>query len=280
VGDNSILVPGNHSIRMPGATIQATDACDAAALRDLIADAKAKQAMSESRALKPVLFSVPKAKPVPSNEDREREIARIDKERIDGKKSAAWSAFIGERGTRYAECSLENFAVGVESQRKAIETLTAYRSSIAERIREGEGLILFGPKGTGKDHLLCGLVRSVISAEKSIQWANGLDLFGDIRDGMTNGDTERSLIDKLTTPDVLYLSDPLPITGPLSPHQANVIFRILDKRYANRRPTWVSVNVTGGAELEERIGPQNADRLRDGAIAIHCNWNSNRKAKQ
>ena len=39
-----------------------------------------------------------------------------------------------------------------------------------------------------------------------------------------------------------------------------------------------TVNVASGAELDERLSPQGADRLRDGALAIYCDWSSWRKA--
>ena len=55
------------------------------------------------------------------------------------------------------------------------------------------------------------------------------------------------------------------------------LFRILDGRYSRRRPTWVTVNVSSRAELNERLTPQNADRLRDGALAVFCDWQTYRK---
>ncbi len=136
--------------------------------------------------------------------------------------------------------------------------------------------MLFGPKGTGKDHLLVALCRAAIVAGKYVLWQNGMDLFGDIRDRMDTADSERALINRLVAPDVLYLSDPVPPLGNLTEFQSSMMFRILDGRYSRRKPTWCSVNASKGAELESRMGPQNVDRLRDGALSIHCDWPSYR----
>ena len=120
---------------------------------------------------------------------------------------------------------------------------------------------------------------AAIKAGFNVIWQNGMDLFGDIRDAIDKGDAERALVSKLVSPDVLYLSDPLPPVGKLTDFQAAMLFRVLDGRYSRKRPTWVTVNVSSGAEMDERMGPQNGDRLRDGALAIFCDWPSHRRVK-
>lgn len=127
--------------------------------------------------------------------------------------------------------------------------------------------------------MIASPARAATLAGKFVTWQNGMDLFGDIRDAMDTGDTERSLVARLVAPDVLYMSDPLPPIGKLTEFQAGLLFRVLDGRYNRRRPTWATINVSSGAELDDRIGPQNGDRLRDGALAIFCDWSSYRKVQ-
>ena len=201
-----------------------------------------------------------------------------------------WEVFVGKRGERYRGCRLENYACELPEQTRAVGLLYDYCATISERVKQGEGVVLFGPRGTGKDHLLVALARAAIGAGLTVDWQNGLDLFGDVRDAITSKSLEKALLTGLVRPDVLYLSDPLPLAmssgsgssvpGALSEFQASMLFRILDARYSRRRPTWCSVNVQSGRELDERLAPQNADRLRDNALAIHCHWPSYRRARQ
>lgn len=210
---------------------------------------------------------------------RDKELAQREAERESYARWDRWSGLVRERGERYANCRLATFATEHESQRSAVELLTDYCREVSDRIAGGEGLILFGPKGTGKDHLIMAIARVAILAGKHIVWQNGMDLFGDIRDAIDKGDAERALVRRLVVPDVLYISDPLPPFGNLTEFQASMMFRILDGRYSRRKPTWATVNVSSGAELDTRMGAQNGDRMRDGAIAIFCDWPSYRKAK-
>lgn len=189
-----------------------------------------------------------------------------------------WVHLARIRGKRYVDCRLSNYAAETDLQQQAVKTLRDYCENVAVHIRDGKGVVLFGPRGTGKDHLAMAVSRAAVLASARVTWVNGLDFYGDVRDAMgADGDKESTIIDKLARPDLLYLSDPLPITGPLSAHQMNTLFRVLDRRYSERRATLCTVNVANGSELEERMGPQNADRLKDGAIAIFCNWSSHRK---
>lgn len=107
-----------------------------------------------------------------------------------------------------------------------------------------------------------------------------MDIFGKFRDAFNDSTkfTEQDVITQLVAPDLLYISDPLPPTGTLSEFQMSSMFRILDARYSHKKATVVTINVADGNEMDLRMGVQNGDRLRDGALAIKCNWQSFRKA--
>ena len=111
----------------------------------------------------------------------------------------------------------------------------------------------------------------------SIRWVNGADMFGDARDLISDGGSEKDFVRRLVLPSVLYISDPVPPSGSITEFQASLLFRILDGRYSAGKPTIATVNVASRAELDTRIGSQNSDRLRDGALCVPCAWSSYRK---
>lgn len=191
-----------------------------------------------------------------------------------------WNQLVSERGQRYAPCMLANFVCDCPKQTGAISQLTEYCRTIQERAERGDGVVLYGPRGTGKDHLAMAVCRAAIHVGMTVKWLNGADFFADMRDRIGSHETERQLVQRYVTPNVLYFSDPLPPIGVLTEFQATTLFRILDARYSQLRPIVATVNVSGSAELDARMGPQNSDRLRDGALAIYCDWPSHRKSKR
>lgn len=204
-----------------------------------------------------------------------------------------------DRGFRYARCAFTNFETRTNEQREALECVIQYANNLMGHVESGTNLIIFGPRGTGKDHLLAALMINAImdygimnhrigitryygtDGRPDLNWTNGINFFSSLRDSFSRSshETEKDWRSEYANPSILAISDPLPPVGPLTDFQKSALFSVLDSRYSHMRPTWITVNVADGAELDERMGPQNADRLRDGAIVVCCNWESFRKAQ-
>jgi len=185
--------------------------------------------------------------------------------------------FLDQVGTRYRGVSFGTYEVTYDAQRAVVEALKQYAANIEEEVRAGNGVVLFGPPGTGKDHLLVALGVQAAVAGFRVLAVSGLDLFAEARDRIGDDRPEEALVDRLATPDVLVLSDPVPPSGALTDCQAALLLRIIDRRYRDCRPTWVSLNVANGAEADDRMGAAVVDRLKDGALCLHCDWVSYRK---
>lgn len=177
-------------------------------------------------------------------------------------------------GPRHAACTFANYQTVHDGQREVVAELLKHAQS-----GEFRNVILYGTKGTGKDHLLMALAKEFYTLWGQVpMWVNGVDLFDTLRQEAL-GNSPRLLMygdEDYHTAQMLWISDPLPPTGVLSEFQQSALFRIIDIRYRNFLPTWISLNVQGGAEAEQRLGAQVVDRLRHGALSLQCYWPSYR----
>jgi len=218
-------------------------------------------------------------------EELEKCRAKQEAKEIEEAKQKLWSNFLDLRGKRYAPCRLQNFDCADEKQRTALEVLLRYRDGIADNIQKGKNLILFGPSGTGKDHLVTGMVHAAIGSvdtshwqARGLVWTDGPSLFARVRAEMSDDTRGADIVDRLQECWLLVISDLVPPAGKLTDFQTEVVYRILDNRYSRVKPTFLTINVRNRAELDAGLGVAVAERLIDDAITISCDWPSYRKA--
>jgi DNA replication protein DnaC len=197
----------------------------------------------------------------------------------------AISVLQSQVGVRYSKCTLKGFTLAEDGdirreQETVLSRITDYRDSLRDRIEEGAGLFLFGPAGTGKDHLLSAVMFDAVRLDFRVSWFNGQDLFGKFRDVIQKKTSEREVMRTLIEPHVLALSDPIPPTGELTPFQQTTLFRAIDRRYRDCKPTWLTANIATGGEAEARLGVQLFERLKHGALCLPCNWPSHRVSRR
>jgi DNA replication protein DnaC len=183
-------------------------------------------------------------------------------------------------GPRYRGATIDTYNVEHDGQKEIVAALRDYGQNISERIKAGVGIVLNGPSGTGKDHLLVALARHAIRSEATVSWQNGQSLLGTFRDRFSQRHPrpEEDLIDEFTAANVLVLSDPVPPKGELSDYSESILYRIVDARYITMKPTWTTMNVASGEEADRRLGAPIVDRLRHGALCLSCDWPSYRTA--
>ena len=180
---------------------------------------------------------------------------------------------VAARGERYADCTLSNFVVGEGEELKGrqVSKLRAYCQHVALRASEGTGVLLHGACGTGKDHLAMAVARAFIYATaKAVVWTSGALLFERLRDSFDGKQTEGQAVGPYLHAPLLWISDPLPVKGELTPYQSEALYRLVDGRYNARRPIIVTANLSGKAD--EVMGAAIARRLRESTLQIHCNW--------
>lgn len=203
---------------------------------------------------------------------------------VDPSQASVWKRIITARGKRYAVCKLSEFDIGSDQHQlarsRAIEQIASFCSEL-EANNASQNLILAGPSGSGKDHLMFYALRfAVMRGGVKASWVDGQRLFSELRDGITDGRTEREILTDYLRADVLAISDPVPPNGSLGDHQRNVLYRLIDERYSHCRPIWMTVNASSPAELDSRMGVQLVDRLLHDAVAVNCFWPSYRRVKR
>ena len=207
-------------------------------------------------------------------EQRQREIDQQNRDfEINERRIRLWK----ERGVRYRECTLANFKAVTTAHRLVRDALYAYHNALADNVRQGVNLVLIGPEGTGKDHLLASLFNPAIDAGLSIKWTSGAVLWSRLRDGINESEAEWTIMRQYITPDILVLSDPQPLFDRLSNYQAATLYRIVDERVNNCRAIWAAMNCVDRAEADSKLSAPIVGRLTDGAVSLACDWASYRQ---
>ena len=191
-----------------------------------------------------------------------------------------FAKFIDSRGRLYADCRFDNFDTTCEEQQTVLAAIRQYADEMRQNVETGKSIVLFGPSGTGKDHLLTALARvAIMQYRKTVVWTSGAQLRSSARDRMGHGSdtSEKSIIDSLVRPDILILSDPSVGGASLTDFQSDLFYLVIDKRYSDRKPTWVMINCADREEMNATLGVAIADRLVDGALTMGCDWHSHRE---
>lgn len=186
-----------------------------------------------------------------------------------------WERVLGGRERTHGSVSLDDFQPPNQLAYKAVARLRKFAAELPQMIEFGHGLVLYGPAGSGKDHLLVSLARTALyEHDVRIEWWNGGKLSAKFRSSMNDPEP---VFKSLLRPQVLYISDPLPPQGGLTAHQSECFLRMMDDRISAGKPTWVSLNVSSNDEADRLMGAPIVDRMIAGALVIHCNWPSKRE---
>lgn len=172
---------------------------------------------------------------------------------------------------RFRRCSLKDYKVYDPAQRDVVARLRELQDDVVEHVKAGRGLFLYGPCGTGKDHLVVALLRKAAWSGLLARMVNGIKLFGDVADAWRRDYSERDVIDPLLRPDVLLISDPVLPSGITESNQ-RTLYRLVSGRYDNGLSTWCTTNVAGSKGAIELLGNQVYSRLIDDALRLKCSW--------
>lgn len=193
---------------------------------------------------------------------------------------SAFRSLSQKRGRRYVECTLNSFNVNVDEQRNVVDQLKQFAKDMPTLLHKGNGgVILLGPPGTGKDHLLMGLMREAILTHGfSVTWVDGLRLFSMIKSAIKTDDVE-DMLKEYVRVQVLAISDPVPPRDELTAYELAILRDLIERRYSQAMATWVTTNVQTKEDAVRLFTSAVLGRLLDGSTQLFCGWSNHRSPR-
>lgn len=184
---------------------------------------------------------------------------------------------IGRSGIaeRFKNCRIENFKVneGVIGMARAKSAAADYAENFEDVLQTGRNMIFSGKRGTGKNHLACGIAHEVIASGNTALVITVGDMLRTVKDSFGGG-SESEAVGVFVKPDLLVLDEFG--AGNLSETDGRILFSVINGRYERLMPTLVLTNLSA-KDFRENVDARIRDRLRDGGgKLIPFDWDSYR----
>ncbi|MDR2095753.1 MAG: ATP-binding protein [Treponema sp.] len=170
---------------------------------------------------------------------------------------------------RYCGLSLDNYTVASAEQEKVVEFLREYGK---RDFKSMENLVIHGPPGTGKTHMICAFIQGC--KMKEAQYWKLSDIMRTIRDSYSprSEESELQFLKRLSQIPILVIDEIGRQTG--TKFEGNSIFDLLDDRYDNMLPTILISNLPleGEESMATYLGRSVMDRINENSLDIPCFW--------
>lgn len=159
---------------------------------------------------------------------------------------------------RFARKDFDNFNASTAAQKKALAACRSYVANCAERVAAGSCLVLIGPPGIGKTHLLAATARGAIHSACFSRYTTMTAFLAAVKGCWAwHGD---ELGGDFKRPELLILDD---LWIPQSGRDRETLLAMLDERYLANKPTLIGSNLPW-PEMQKEIGMRFCDRLLEG----------------
>lgn len=177
---------------------------------------------------------------------------------------------------RFRGRSFENYRAEGDSQVHAFTKAKAFAEHFPVAMELGASFVFCGKPGTGKTHLACAIGNHVMQAfGNSVSFITVFEVIQRIK--ATYGDSTKSESDVMRSfaqVDLLILDEVGVQFG--TDFEKVIITDIINRRYADMRPTIILSNLTSD-ELSEYLGARVVDRMYEGGGGVLAfNWDSYR----
>ena len=148
-----------------------------------------------------------------------------------------------------------------------------YAENFEDVLQTGRNMIFSGKRGTGKNHLACGIAHKVIESGRRAVVITVGDMLQTVKDSF-NGGSEKEAAGTFVKPELLVLDEFG--AGNLSETDGRILFSVINGRYERLMPTLVLTNLSA-KDFRENVDARIRDRLRDGGgKLIPFDWSSYR----
>ena len=175
------------------------------------------------------------------------------------------------QGTNMAGCT---FATDDRQRPELSNAAQRYAEQFPQYLKEGKGLLFYGPVGTGKTFLAACIANAVIDQGYRALMTN----FANVADQLFSAEDKNGYIHDMCRYDLLILDD-LGVERK-TPYMQEMVYKIVDARYRSGGPVIITTNLTP-EELTQAadIGYSRVyDRLLERCLAIKVDGYSRRRA--
>jgi DNA replication protein DnaC len=198
---------------------------------------------------------------------------------------------------RYRDARISTIVPLNAEQASILSRCKTYVEKYSGIYATGASIIFTGSPGTGKSMIACSMLPEIISIMSNVKpepstgpnnftqrsyscicrYANVYDIFAEVKSTYSKNseESEIDIIRKYTDCGLLVIDEVGVQAG--TDFESNLIFRIINKRYEDMKPTFLISNLII-SDLESYIGQRTVDRFHEnhGAVFVF-DWGSHRK---